>query len=69
MIVLSSKKMWLSLLTVVGVLLCGRVSAQAQQFSADLVTTRGDGAAAVPAGELRVFNGKIGKHTSELQSL
>jgi hypothetical protein len=66
MIVLSSKKMWLSLLTVVGVLLCGRVSAQAQQFSADLVTTRGDGAAAVPAGELRVFNGTVRIETPEL---
>jgi hypothetical protein len=66
MIVLASNGVWLSLLAVVGVLLCGRVSAQAQQFSADLVTTRGDDAAAVPAGKLRVFNGAVRIETPEL---
>jgi hypothetical protein len=66
MIVLSSNRVWLSLLAVVSLLLCGRVSAQAQQFSADLVTTRGDGAAAVSAGKLRVSNGSVRIETPEL---
>lgn len=66
MIVLSSNRVWLSWLAVVGLLLCGRVSAGAQQFSADLVITRGDGAAAVPAGKLRVSNGTVRIETPEL---
>jgi len=65
-IVLPSNRAWLSLLALVGFLLCGRAPAQAQQFSADLVTTRGDGAAAVPAGKLRVFNDKVRLETPEL---
>jgi hypothetical protein len=66
MIVVSPNKMWLSLLAIVGFLVCGRASAQAQQFSADLVVTRGDGAAAVPAGKLRVLNGNVRIETPEL---
>src|SRR6266851_4252463 len=65
-IVLPSYKAWLSLLALVGFLLCGRAPAQAQQFSADLVTTRGAGAAAVPAGKLRVLNDKVRLETPEL---
>jgi hypothetical protein len=66
MIVLWSSRVWLSWLVVVGFLLCDRMPAQAQQFSADLVTSRGDGAAAVPAGKLRAFNGSVRIETPEL---
>jgi hypothetical protein len=65
-IVLSSNRAWLSLLALAGFLLCGRAPAQAQQFSADLVITRGDGAAAVPAGRLRVLNDKVRIETPDL---
>ncbi|SDT20826.1 hypothetical protein [Bradyrhizobium canariense] len=65
MIVLLSNRSWLSLLAVVGFLLCGRVSAQAQQFSADLVTLKDDGALA-PAGRLRVSSDKVRIETPEL---
>jgi hypothetical protein len=63
--VLPSAKAWLSLLALVGVLLCSDVLAQAQQFSADLVITRGNGAAAL-AGKLRVSNDKVRLETPEL---
>ena len=66
MIVMPPNKAWLSLLAIVGFLVCGRVSAQAQQFSADLVIMRGDGAAAAPAGRLRVLNGNVRIETPEL---
>ena len=66
MIVLPPNKVWLCLLALVGFLQCGRAPAQAQQFSADLVTTQGDGAAAVSAGKLRVFNDKVRIETPEL---
>ena len=66
MIVMPPNKAWLSLLAIVGFLVCGRVSAQAQQFSADLVIMRGDGAAAAPAGKLRVLNGNVRIETPEL---
>lgn len=62
---LRSTRWWLSLLAVIGFLLCGRDPAQAQQFSADLVATQGDGAAA-PAGKLRVFDEKVRIETPEL---
>jgi hypothetical protein len=65
MIVLPPNRVWLSLLALVGFLLCGHAVAQAQQFSADLVITRGDGAA-VPAGKLRVFDDKVRLETPEL---
>jgi hypothetical protein len=48
---------WRSLLGLVGVLMCSYASAQAQQFSADLVTTHGT--AIAPAGKLRVFDDKV----------
>jgi len=54
------------LLAIFGFLVCGRAPAQAQQFSADLVTTRGDGEAAVAAGKLRVSNGNVRIETPEL---
>jgi hypothetical protein len=66
MTVLPSNSEWLSLLALVGFLLFGRAPAQAQQFSADLVTTQGDGAAAVPAGKLRVFNDMVRLETPDL---
>jgi hypothetical protein len=56
--VLPSNRLWFGLLALAGVLLCGRAPAQAQQFSADLVTIGGDGAAA-PAGKLRVDGDKV----------
>jgi hypothetical protein len=65
-VVLSSNRAWLSLLALAGFLLCGRAPAQAQQFSADLVITRDDGAAAVPAGKLRVLNDKVRIETPDL---
>jgi hypothetical protein len=66
MIVMPPNKAWLSLLAIFGFLVCGRAPAQAQQFSADLVTTRGDGEAAVAAGKLRVSNGNVRIETPEL---
>lgn len=65
MTVLPSNRTWLSLLALVGFWLCGHAVAQAQQFSADLVITRG-GDAAVPAGKLRVFDDKVRLETPEL---
>jgi hypothetical protein len=65
MIVLPSNLPWLSSLALAGFLLCGGAPAQAQQFSADLVITRGDGAAA-PAGKLRVSSDKVRIETPEL---
>jgi hypothetical protein len=66
MIVMPPNQVWLSLLAVFGLLVCGLAPAQAQQFSADLVTTRGDGEAAVAAGRLRVSNGNVRIETPEL---
>src|ERR1700733_5708726 len=65
MIVLPSTKVWLGLPALVGVLLCGRVPAQAQQFSADLVHARG-GREAAPAGQRRVANDRVRLETPEL---
>ena len=65
MIVLPSNRSWLSLLAVAGVLLCGHAPARAQQFSADLVTLKDDGASA-PAGRLRVSGDKVRIETPEL---
>ena len=64
--VLSSGLKWLSLLTVAGGLLCGFAAAHAQQFSADLVIVRQEGAAAEPAGKLHVLGGKVRLETPEL---
>jgi hypothetical protein len=64
MIVLRPNRPWLSLLAVAGVLLGGRTSALAQQFSADLVVAQGEGAGA-PAGKLRVFDDKVRIETPE----
>jgi hypothetical protein len=57
---------WLSLLAVTGALLCGFAAAHAQQFSADLVIVRHEGAAAEPAGKLHVLGGKVRLETPEL---
>jgi hypothetical protein len=65
MIVMPPNKVWLSLLVVFGLLVCGRAPARAQQFSADLVTTRGDDETAVAAGKLRVSNGNVRIETPE----
>ena len=64
--VLSSGLKWLSLLTVAGGLLCGFAAAHAQQFSADLVIVRQEGAAAESAGKLHVLGGKVRLETPEL---
>jgi hypothetical protein len=58
MVISLSCSMW-CVLGFVGVLMSGNASAQAQQFSADLVTTRVDGTATASAGKLRVFNDKV----------
>jgi hypothetical protein len=63
---LPSSLKWLSLLTVAGSLLCGFAAARAQQFSADLVIVRHEGAAAEPAGRLHVLGGKVRLETLEL---
>jgi hypothetical protein len=65
MTVMSPNRAWLSLLAALGFLVCG-APAQAQQFSADLVTTRGDGKAAVAAGKLRVSCDNVRIETPEL---
>jgi hypothetical protein len=62
--VLPSNRLWVGLLALAGFLLCGRAPAQAQEFSADLVTMRSDGAAA-PAGRLRVSDDKVRIETPE----
>jgi hypothetical protein len=64
MFFLLSNRSWQSLLAAVGVLLCGP-SAQAQQFSADLVTVKGNGASAF-AGRLRVSSDEVRIETPEL---
>jgi hypothetical protein len=64
--ILPSQRKWLSLLAVAGVLLCDVAATRAQQFSADLVITPHDGAAAAPAGKLRVFDDKVRLETPEL---
>jgi hypothetical protein len=63
--VLPSNRSRQSLLVAVGFLLCGLASAQAQQFSADLVTVKGDGASTL-AGRLRVSGDKVRIETPEL---
>jgi hypothetical protein len=65
-IALPPSRAWLGVLALAGCLLCGQAPAGAQQFSADLLTTQGDGAAAVPAGKLRVFDDKVRIETPEL---
>jgi hypothetical protein len=65
MIVLPSNRSWWSMLAVAGFLLCGHASARAQQFSADFVTLKDDGASA-PAGRLRVSGDKVRIETPEL---
>jgi hypothetical protein len=60
-----SRSIW-CLLGFVGVLMCGNAPAQAQQFSADLVTTHVDGTATAPAGKLRVFDDKVRIETPDL---
>jgi hypothetical protein len=63
--VLPSGLKWLSLLSVTGSLLCGFAAARAQQFSADLVIARQEGATAEPAGKLHVLDGKVRLETPE----
>lgn len=66
MIALPPLRAWLGLLVLAGFVLCGHAAAQAQQFSADLLATQGDGAVAAPAGKLRVFDDKVRIETPEL---
>jgi hypothetical protein len=63
--VLRSSRKWLSLFVAAGLFLCGVAAAHAEQFSADLVIVRHDGAAA-PAGKLHVLDDKVRLETSEL---
>ena len=65
-IVLSFGRKWMSLVALVGLLLLGGAAARAQQFSADLVIVQHDGAAASPAGKLRVLDNKVRLETPEL---
>jgi hypothetical protein len=64
--ILPYNRKWLSLLAVAGFLLCDVAVARAQQFSADLVITPHDGAAAALAGKLRVSDDKVRLETPEL---
>ena len=57
-------RLWLGLPVLIGLLLCGHASAQAQPFSADLVSRQGD--ATVPAGRLSVLGDKVRLETPEL---
>jgi hypothetical protein len=57
---------WLNLFAVAGFLACCSTAARAQQFSADLVIKQHDGAAAIPAGRVRVFGDKVRIETPEL---
>ena len=62
--VLSSSRMWVRLLVLVGASLGGVAAAGAQQFSADLVVTHGEAPAS--AGKLRVRDGKVRLETPDL---
>jgi hypothetical protein len=64
-IVISPSCLIWCLLGFVGILMCGNASAQAQQFSADLVTSHVDGTATAPAGKLRVFDDKVRLETPD----
>jgi hypothetical protein len=66
MVVWPSSLRCLGLLIVAGFVLGSAATAHAQQFSADLVIIAHDGAAAVPAGKLRVFDDKVRLETPEL---
>lgn len=59
LVALVCSRSWMTFVVLIGILLFGGVAAQAQQFSADLVITRRDGAASVPAGRLRVLDDKV----------
>jgi hypothetical protein len=66
MIVWPSSLKWLGLLAVAAFVLGNAATAHAQQFSADLVVVAHDGAAAAPAGKLRVLDDKVRLETPEL---
>jgi hypothetical protein len=66
MIVWLSSLKWLGLLAFAAVVLGNAATAHAQQFSADLVILAHDGAAAAPAGKLRVSDDKVRLETPEL---
>jgi hypothetical protein len=57
-------RLWLGLPVLIGLLLGCHASAQAQPFSADLVSRRGD--ATAPAGRLSVLDDKVRLETPEL---
>jgi hypothetical protein len=65
-IVWPPNRKWLGLLAIAGFLLVSSAAARAQQFSADLVIMAHDGAAAAPAGKIRVFDDKVRLETPEL---
>jgi hypothetical protein len=62
---LRRNRIGLYLFAIAALLLSGRTQAEAQQFSADLVSTR-DNLASTPAGKLRVLDGKVRIETPEL---
>jgi hypothetical protein len=60
----AASALWLSLSGLIGLLSCGHCPAQAQQFSADIVGTRGNGATAL-SGKVYVLNGKVRIETAD----
>ncbi len=62
----SPSRAWFGWLALIGGLLCGTATAQARQFSADLVIANADGGAAAPVGTLRVFGEKTRIETPDL---
>jgi hypothetical protein len=64
-LLLRPNKLWFGLLALVSCILAGAVSAQAQQFSADLVAAQ-DNVTAAPVGRLRVLGDKVRLETSEV---
>lgn len=59
------KKLWFGLLVLANSILAGAVPAQAQQFSADLVSAQDNGAI-TPAGRVRVLGEKVRLETPEV---
>jgi hypothetical protein len=66
MIVFPPGRAWLGWFALASALLCGSAAARAQQLAADLVIVTRYGAAAVPAGKLRVSGDKVRIETPDL---
>jgi hypothetical protein len=63
---LKSVPKWMSLLVLIVLAACGDATAQAQSFSADLVSVPRDGRVPVPAGKLHVSGAKVRLETPDL---